>query len=268
MLRRCAFALFLPLAALPLYSQGQATSSASNAPVANAGVQVSSQGNQLQVKVPEQAPLSDVLSSVCREQKIKCTGIETLTTYRGPAMSVDGTLRQVISKLLEGTDVNYEFSRAAEGGATAIAFLGHAPHGTAAVPAPPGIEKPDHPPLLHSRPFPGKPPQEAAPPSNPPQSQVLPANPSEGSEPTTAPTSAAQNEAAAKYLVTGSGDKTPPKYLPFPDQNGNPVPVSKTPVTVLPFPDQNGKPIPVKPSQGGSPFPATSNAQSSDSSKQ
>jgi hypothetical protein len=118
-------------------------------------VQVISHGSQIEVKVPDQAPLSSVMSSLCQQQKIKCTGTETLTTYHGPAMSVDGTLRQVIAKLVEGTDINYEFSRSSEGGATAISFLGHAPKGTAPVPTAeqPALRAPFTP--MHSRPFPG-----------------------------------------------------------------------------------------------------------------
>lgn len=131
---------------------------------APAPVQVTSSGTQLQVKVPDQVPLSNVMSTLCQQQKLKCTGTETLTTYRGPAMSVEGTLRQVIAKLVEGTDINYEFSRSSEGGATAIAFLGHAPKGTApaptaAQPAPSTGFKP-----LHSHPFPGQIPTQGGPP--------------------------------------------------------------------------------------------------------
>jgi hypothetical protein len=134
-------------------------------------VQVTSHGNQVEVKVPDQAPLSTVMSSLCQQQKLKCSGTETLTSYRGPAMSVEGTLRQVIAKLVEGTDINYEFSRSSEGGATAIAFLGHAPKGTAPVPT---AEQPaPRPPTpLHSRPFPGKIPQPGETlPQPPPQPQ-------------------------------------------------------------------------------------------------
>jgi len=141
-------------------------SAPANAAPAVAPVQVTSHGNQVEVKVPDQAPLSTVMSSLCQQQKLKCTGTETLTTYHGPAMSVEGTLRQVIAKLVEGTDINYEFSRSAEGGATAIAFLGHAPKGTAPVPTP---EQPAPPPFkaLHSRPFPGNAPPPPTPPPAP-----------------------------------------------------------------------------------------------------
>ena len=113
------------------------------------------------------------MSTLCQQQKLKCTGTETLATYRGPAMSVDGTLRQVIAKLVEGTDINYEFSRSSEGGATAIAFLGHAPKGSAPVPVAEQPAPPPPPRPLHSRPFPGKfPPESGRPPqSNPPPQQ-------------------------------------------------------------------------------------------------
>lgn len=134
-------------------------------------VQVVSHGDQLQVKVPDQAPLSKVMTSVCQQQKIKCSGVETLTSYHGPAMTVDGTLRQVIAKLVEGTDINYEFSRTEEGGATAIAFLGHAAKGTAPVPSAPEPPPPTPPRSLHSRPFPGKIPPEQGPPPEQPQPQ-------------------------------------------------------------------------------------------------
>jgi hypothetical protein len=221
---------------------------------------VTSRGAQVQVKVPDQAPLSNVLSAVCSQQKIKCTGTETLTSYRGPAMTVEGSLRQVISKLLEGTDVNYEFSRTAEGGATAIAFLGHAPRGTAPVPTPSGPQKPDHPTILHSHPYPGTPPSNTPPsttPSNPPQSKMqIGPIPGQGSTPVaTESQSAVQNANAAAHPLTGN-DTAAAKYLPFPDQNGQLIPVNHTPETVQPFPDQYGNPIPLKRSQSGSPFPS------------
>jgi hypothetical protein len=139
---------------------------------APAPVQVISHGNQIEVKVPDQVSLSTVMSSLCQQQKLKCTGTETLATYRGPAMAVDGTLRQVIAKLVEGTDINYEFSRSSEGGATAIAFLGHAPKGTAPAAT---AQQPAAPPpfkAMHSRPFPGNVPQEGGTPNQPaPQPQ-------------------------------------------------------------------------------------------------
>jgi hypothetical protein len=243
----------------PVAASGNVPASAPSA--AAQPVQVTSHGEQLEVKVPDQAPLSTVMSSLCQEQKIKCTGTETLTTYRGPAMSVEGTLRQVIAKLVEGTDINYEFSRSAEGGATAIAFLGHAPKGSAPVPTPEAPPTPTFRPL-HSHPFPGSVPTQPPPP--PPQSEleqpnsdVTPAEPAVAgnTEAQVSPEGSGQSAPkGATMLFTGSGGQ-PSQYLPFPDAQGHPIPVSNTPAQYLPFPDQFGNPIPVKPGPSGSPFP-------------
>ena len=261
----------VPASSKPPANSAPSPGAVSTVPAKPATVEVVSRGNQLQVKVPDQAPLSTVLSSVCQHQKVKCTGTETLTSYRGPAMTVDGTLREVISKLLEGTDVNYEFSRSSQGSATEISFLGHAPRGTAAVPTPPAQEKPDHPTILRSRPYPGSPgsptasPQSTPPQSTPPQSQLRPTTPG-GSETRTEGTQAAassDNARAASMLFTGTGDNTPAQFQPFPDQNGQPIPINNTPATAQPFPDQHGNPIPVKPATGGSPFPVKPTAPTS-----
>ena len=242
----------------PVAASGNVPASATSA--AAQPVQVTSHGDQLEVNVPDQAPLSTVMSSVCSEQKIKCTGTETLTTYRGPAMSVEGTLRQVISKLVEGTDVNYEFSRSADGGATSIAFLGHAPKGSAPVPTPEAPPTPAFKPL-HSHPFPGNVPTQPPP---PPQSEleeptpdVSPVEPAGATNAEAQASTGAPGQSAPKgatMLFTGSGGQPQP-YLPFPDAQGHPIPVSNTPAQYLPFPDQFGNPIPVKPGPSGSPFP-------------
>ena len=162
---------FAQSAPAPAPAAASPNAPAASTPVAPAPVQITSHGIQLEVKVPDQVPLSTVMSSLCQQQKLKCTGTETLTTYHGPAMSVEGTLRQVIAKLVEGTDVNYEFSRSSEGGATAIAFLGHAPKGSAPVPS---AEQPPAPApfrAMHSRPFPGDVPPGGTSPQPPPQPQ-------------------------------------------------------------------------------------------------
>jgi hypothetical protein len=247
-----------PPAPTPVAASADASANATS-PAAQP-VKVTSNGNQLEVKVPDQAPLSTVMSSVCQEQKIQCTGTETLTTYHGPAMSVEGTLRQVIAKLVEGTDINYEFSRSAEGGATSIAFLGHAPKGSAPVPTPEERPVPTFKPL-HSHPFPGTVPTQPPPP--PPQSELQEPPDVNPSQPASVSNVEAQDNPEAPgqslpkaetMLFTGAGGPTQP-YLPFPDAQGQPIPISDKPATVLPFPDQFGNPIPVKPGPTGSPFP-------------
>jgi len=255
-------------ASTPAAASGSAPAGAASTSVQK--VQVTSHGDQVAVDVPNQAPLSTVMSSLCQQQNLKCTGTETLATYHGPAMSVEGTLRQVIAKLVEGTDINYEFSRSAEGGATAIAFLGHAPKGTAPVPTPeaPPAPQPFRP--LHSMPFPGNVPPPAGSPAPRPQSELVQPGAVPEPEPQPVvpdPEEAQRSQRAATILFTGSGNPDT-GTLPFPDAQGNPIPKTDAPPTTLPFPDRYGNPIPVKPSQGGSPFPVKPSPPNTGSSTQ
>ena len=256
--------------AVPPAPQASGTARQAGPGPSAAQVRVTGHANALQVEVPEQASLSTVLSSVCREQKIKCTGTETLAGYKGPAMTVEGTLRQVVSKLLEGTDVNYEFSRSADGGATEISFLGHAPHGTTGVPSPAAAAEPKRPMPLHSMPFPGKagpapaaPSDEPAPaPTGPGVSSASPA-PDAQSPAADAQSDEERNLRAITDMFKGTGNSEPAQFLPFPDSHGQPIPVvdPQEKPAVLPFPDQFGNPIPAKPPvKDASPFPPTNSA--------
>ena len=96
-------------------------------------LRVTSGGGEVHLNVGQPAPLNRVMTAICVQQKIKCTGTEGLAAFRVPEMSVDGTLRQVVSGLLEGTGVNYSFTRTRQGVTSQIDFLGKAPHGSAAV---------------------------------------------------------------------------------------------------------------------------------------
>ena len=69
-----------------------------------------------------------------------------------------------------------------------------------------------------------------------------------------------QNPATVAFFPDASGGasstlpttESGPPVLPFPDSNGNPIPVEKgQPRTFLPFPDSNGLPIPVQPPAPG-----------------
>ena len=96
-------------------------------------LRVTSGGGEVHLNVGQPAPLNRVMTAICVQQKIKCTGTEGLAAFRVPEMSVDGTLRQVVSGLLEGTGVNYSFTRTRQGVTSQIDFLGKAPHESAAV---------------------------------------------------------------------------------------------------------------------------------------
>jgi hypothetical protein len=73
-------------------------------------------------------------------------------------MEAEGTLREVVDNLLQGTGVNYRYTRATTAAKAKLVLLGHAPQGNnAALPAR-GNRENNPPPALHSMPYPGGPP--------------------------------------------------------------------------------------------------------------
>lgn len=248
-----------------------ANTAAAITPAKPATVQVASQGKDLKVDVPDQTPLSTVMAAVCKQQKIKCTGAESLGSFRGPAMSVEGPLRQVVSKLLEGTDVNYELARTAQGTPSEITFLGHAPRGTAAVPTASAPEPATQPTFMHSRAYPGGPPRSQPPDAPQPPTTPAPSDNNASGTPASPPQAALDPQAealrsqkAAAEMFTGSGNTAPAQYQPFPDSHGQPIPLTDVKPTALPFPDQFGNPIPLKQPTGGSPFPMGTSKNTTD----
>jgi len=97
---------------------------------------VSIDGNHLQVQVNEPSTLTKVFEAICTEQKLGCTGAESLASYAVPKMEADGTLREVVDNLLQGTGVNYRYTRATTATKAQLVLLGRAPEGNnAALPA-------------------------------------------------------------------------------------------------------------------------------------
>ena len=98
-------------------------------------VRITSGTNGLELRIGQETPLNRVVSAVCKQQQITCIGTDSLAAFHVPKMSLGGTLREVVSKLLEGTDVNYSYSNDREGAAKEISFSGKAPRGISDVPA-------------------------------------------------------------------------------------------------------------------------------------
>ncbi len=118
---------------------------------------VSTADHHLQVQIVEPSTLTKVFKAICTEEKLDCTGAETLSSYPVPKMEAEGTLREVIDNLLQGTGVNYRYTRGTETAKAKLVLLGHAPQGNnAALPAR-GNRENTPPPALHSVPFPGRP---------------------------------------------------------------------------------------------------------------
>ena len=116
---------------------------------------VSTDGSHLRVQVIAPSTLTKVFKAVCTEQKLDCTGAEALVSYPVPRMEVDGTLREVVDNLLQGTGVNYRYTRATTETRAKLVLLGHAPHGNNVALPDRGNRENVPPPPLHSMPYPG-----------------------------------------------------------------------------------------------------------------
>lgn len=140
-------------------TQGNANLAAAQTPVpqkpADSLKVESTDANHLRVQISEPSTLNKVFKAICTEQKLDCTGADTLTSYSVPKMTVDGTLRDVVENLLGGTGVNYRYTHATESAKAKLVLLGHAPQGTNTPPPASAKEEEPAPRPLHSIPFPG-----------------------------------------------------------------------------------------------------------------
>jgi hypothetical protein len=129
---------------------------------------VSIDGSHLRVQVIQPSTLTKVFKAVCTEQKLDCTGADSLVSYPVPKMEVDGTLHEVVDNLLQGTGVNYRYTRATTATKAKLVLLGHAPQGNNA--ALPDRGKRDNvpPPAVHSMPYPGNNTDQGTSPNLPP----------------------------------------------------------------------------------------------------
>ena len=184
------------------------------------------------------------MAVVCKQQQIKCTGTESLAAFRMPEMSVEGNLRQVVSKLLEGTEVNYSVSRNAQGATSEISFLGKAPRGSVVAPAPEvSASEPDPAVPIHSGHYDPAvaAANRAAQRARGIEEPVVPA----GDAPT--PSETQDNQQPPQQQIVGgpaASTGSPAQIQPFPDSSGQPIPVNTATPNVQPFPDSNGQPIP------------------------
>ena len=224
-----------------------------NTPRDSPDVTVSSKAGFVHIEVSKTTPLSTVLSAFCKQQGMKCSGVELLSRYPVPPMAVEGPLTQVVADLLRHTGINFEFVHGAAGVRSGL-VLGTAPAG-------------DNRPLQAS----GVRPDEPSNPNEYGYSASMPLDTEQASTETpdltpggmgasgtqqATVTANSNTEAMLAMFKGGYATKvTPSAYLPFPDAEGLPIPANSTPATYLPFPDQFGNPIPVQPAKPGSPFP-------------
>ncbi len=246
---------FLLLALLSAFAWGQPGSVD-----AAKQVSVTSNGAVLRVNVVSTVSLTQVLQALCMQQKVECAGTESLVVFAVPSMTIEGTFLQVAETLLQGTEMNYSFSRGESGMTIRLAILGKASTGGSEVA---GV---------------GRELQAGAMASEDSGLLEMPRS-SEAPEPES-PEDTARTEAVLRHMfgagspnaapnqdqaatAAGSGPATEsqvPQHQPFPDEFGNPVPATTSGASeVQPFPDHHGNPIPITPNPAqGSPFPPTS----------
>lgn len=217
-------------------------------------------GTHLRLQISETTSLREVVTLVCQQQSLQCSGEASLQELAVPRMVIGGTLEEVLSELLAGTQMNYAFSRGSAGAVSSFEVLGRA-LGANDVDAVASMS-----------------PNASENQSVGPQPVLAPSASLALSEAMPEPESeeeANRTEAAIQQMfgdvtskiaastLSGNGGAAvsssaaqSPSYLPFPDQFGNPLPTLR-PVSGSPFPDRQGNPVRALTVVQGSPFPAT-----------
>ena len=222
-----------------------------------ADLRVSSSAGNLRVEVSKTIPLTVVLSAVCRHEGMKCAGVQLLSSYPVPPMVVEGSVNQVVSDLLRGTGINFEFVHGIAGVRSDL-LLGTAPAGNSVQQASDLTSNGPHNDLSEYQ-YPTQLNTDLS--ATAIRSVALGAAQAAGNPQPAAATSSAEEAARQMFKGGNATGATPSAYLPFPDSNGNPIPAKSTPALYLPFPDQFGNPIPVQPAKPGSPFPPAPTGQ-------
>jgi hypothetical protein len=215
--------------------------------------------NELRLEIYKLTPVSDILLSACKESNVACTGLELLSKDSVPPMVVGGAFLQVVRQLIEGMEINFEYTHGTAQSRPKLAFLRRSssvsvPAQTASAPANDSVT-----PLLQTT---------MALPTGAATGTVAPtANSTLVSTEETSSSSAAAQQTellkAAMQMYAGgyATAATPSEFLPFPGPDGKPIPAKPVNTDYLPFPDQFGRPIPVTPAKPGSPFPPASETQ-------
>jgi len=206
-----------------------------------ATVQVTSESSKVKVVVVQTTPLRTVLEDVCRETKAICNGTEIAGSQTVSPMSISGTWSEVISRILDGTGLNYAAGAPSGNTPPQLLIQGIA---TAVDPPRPMQEQPAESVAMGSM-------------AQPSSEQPQPASNSSSENPDSQSANAGNGYSSPMQPNWNNGSSGA-SYLPFPDRNGRPVALSTESASYLPFPDNNGKPIPLPPASGQSnvlPFP-------------
>lgn len=218
--------------------------------------------SELTIAISRNVSLRVVLDEFCLRTNVRCEGTPQTEGLSVVPLSLHGTWQGVVSRLLDGTGLNYAFDPPSVKSPGRLIIQPRSPNPTENSA---GAGQPvATPPALPSR----VPDTVSAVAPETGADQYKDRDPGQtASAPSSYSTGGASAPVFSSTVQTATGvagspltsDVAPsaevPTVLPFPDSQGRPIPVSTAPEQYLPFPDSKGNPIPVKPEDGGSPFP-------------
>ena len=226
-------------------------------------VNVSAERGLVQVRVSATVDLTKVLGRFCSQTHSECDGLSLAEGFQVRSLDTKGDWSQVVSRLMEGSGLNYAAvsPNGAEAGRLLIqgkavgltasdvnrgAVAGPEIESSAAEPVPSDV-------AVATAELSSSPTE-----SNTSSYEAAPQQSQGGS--TSFANSSLTNGMMGSPLTSDmssvAGNFRPPQVLLFPDAHGNPIPVTDSEPQALPFPDAHGNPVPVKESPGGSPFPS------------
>jgi hypothetical protein len=220
----------------------------------DAPVDVQWNGNRLQLKVKQTTSLSATLRATCIRAKVACDGTELLSGNLIAPMTTDGKFLEVVSRLIEGVDVNTIYTQGTSESLPKLMFVRResavAPEpstvGTRTIDPAQGLAEPPPPSGSSIR-------DTSSP--TPATSTFATLGTSARQVPGNATYSAEVIAAVEEMFVANPNDAVEAEFLPFPDEHGNPVLVKPVRPTLSPFPDEFGRPAQIPSGKPSSPFP-------------
>ena len=259
-LRRNAENSILVFLLVGLFANGVAAM-AQSARTGGSRPQVQVMGSVLRLETYQNTPVSQTLETLCQQEKVDCTGLELLSNRMMPAMVREGNFLELVGYLVDRTEVNFDYVRGTPGSPSRLVLL-------ASLPAEIG---PQTAPDTHTENTSDNAIEAAVSamtaefggatqaPNFTAQAADAAGDGHQLLRPPSADDAAAQKAAEMMYGGGRATEVIPSAYLPFPDQDGRPIPakpVNPASPSYLPFPDQFGNPIPAVPGKPGSPFPS------------
>jgi hypothetical protein len=218
------------------------------------GTSVHSKGGVVQLQTEQRTAISEVVRAVCAEENVSCIGCDLLASEILPPIVMEGTFVQIIQQLIDGLDVNFEYTHGDSERRSRLVLMHRTSVSLKTKQLPNPGSEPDAPePLDASMPAPHD------------TGDDVPFSPSITTAAAKLGVNAQPTKLSAETLqmmqqMFAGGyatEVTPSEYLPFPGPDGRPIPAKPVNAEFLPFPDQFGRPIPITQSQPGSPFPIT-----------